>query len=154
MAAGDFLEKIGFTPNEKKVIFFLLITLCCGGAVKIYRAVWETEALPTIDYGSVDREFAAKSTVPAATAASQQADGLSSRRGSGKKALPANASVDLNSATREDLMRLPGVGDATARAILLYRSNHGRFSSNEELMEVKGIGPKKFQKLKPYLHEL
>ncbi len=57
--------------------------------------------------------------------------------------------VDLNSATAEQLDTLPGVGPATAAAILTYRTRHGRFKSVTELLEVPGIGPSKLEALRP-----
>ena len=59
--------------------------------------------------------------------------------GAGGPAGPA-APVDLNSATAEQLDALPGVGPATAAAILDWRKQHGRFRSVEDLLEVRGIG--------------
>ena len=57
--------------------------------------------------------------------------------------------VDLNSATAEQLDTLPGVGPATAAAILTYRTRHGRFKTVTELLEVPGIGPSKLEALRP-----
>lgn len=51
--------------------------------------------------------------------------------------------VDLNTATVAELEGLPGVGPATASAIVAYRDEHGGFSSISELLEVPGIGPAK-----------
>ena len=61
------------------------------------------------------------------------------------------AKVNLNSATVEQLTSLPGVGSATAKLIIEYRTQVGKFSRIEELMNVKGIGEKKFEALKNYL---
>jgi competence protein ComEA len=61
----------------------------------------------------------------------------------------ALAAVNLNTATKEDLVALPGIGPAKAQAILDYRAQHGGFKSVEELKDVKGIGAKRFEKLKP-----
>ena len=57
--------------------------------------------------------------------------------------------LDLNAATAEQLEELPGVGPATSKAILTYRSSHGRFRSVTELLEVPGIGPAKLEALRP-----
>lgn len=51
--------------------------------------------------------------------------------------------IDLNRATAADLDRLPGVGPATAAAIVEHRSRVGRFGSVDELLDVPGIGPAK-----------
>ncbi len=53
---------------------------------------------------------------------------------------PASAKVNLNTASVEQLDTLPGVGPVTAQAIVGWRSDHGRFSSIDDLLEVKGIG--------------
>lgn len=57
--------------------------------------------------------------------------------------------VDLNSATATDLDTLPGVGPATATAILAYRDEQGAFSSVDELLEVRGIGDAKLEAIRP-----
>lgn len=57
------------------------------------------------------------------------------------------APVNINTATIEELDELPGVGEATARAIVEDREQNGPFSVPEDLMRVSGIGEKKFAKL-------
>ena len=63
----------------------------------------------------------------------------------------AMAATNLNTATKEELVALPGIGPAKAQAILDYRNAHGAFKSIEELKDVKGIGAKRFEKLKSEL---
>jgi len=60
----------------------------------------------------------------------------------------AFATVNLNTASKEELVALPGIGPAKAQAILDYRKSHGAFKSVEELKDVKGIGAKRYEKLK------
>ena len=55
--------------------------------------------------------------------------------------------LDLNRATSAELEQLPGIGPAMAARILEYRAENGRFNSVEDLDEVRGIGPKKLEKL-------
>jgi competence protein ComEA len=60
-----------------------------------------------------------------------------------------SAPVDLNAATPEQLDALPGVGPATAAAIVAHRQAIGRYTSVEELLDVKGIGPAKLEAMRP-----
>jgi competence protein ComEA len=57
--------------------------------------------------------------------------------------------VDLNRASMEDLESLPGIGPVLAQRVIAYRKSVGRFQAVEELREVKGIGVKKFARVKP-----
>jgi comEA protein len=59
--------------------------------------------------------------------------------------------INLNSATAEQLQSIPGIGPATAKSILDYRAKVGKFNKIEEIINVKGIGEKKFQKIKDRL---
>ena len=49
------------------------------------------------------------------------------------------------------LESLPGVGPSTAQKILDYREDNGLFGSIEEVMEVSGIGPAKFESMEPFI---
>lgn len=59
--------------------------------------------------------------------------------------------VNLNTATLEELDALPGVGPSTAKNIIAYREAHGGFAAPEEIMNVKRIGEKTFDKLKAHI---
>lgn len=59
--------------------------------------------------------------------------------------------VDLNTATLAQLEDLPGVGPVLAQRIIDWRTEHGRFTSVDELQEVSGVGEKKFESLKPHV---
>lgn len=63
----------------------------------------------------------------------------------------AMAALNLNTATKDELVALSGIGPARAQAILDYRSQHGAFKSVDELKDVKGIGARRFEKLRPEL---
>ncbi len=62
----------------------------------------------------------------------------------------AQHAINLNTATIDQLDALPGVGPATARAITEARARN-RFTSVDDLLEVKGIGEKKLERIRPYV---
>ncbi|KIQ63937.1 hypothetical protein TR51_23200 [Kitasatospora griseola] len=68
----------------------------------------------------------------------------------GVPAAPAGP-VSLNHSSAEQLDSLPGVGPALAQRILQYRLTHGPFQSIDQLRHVPGIGPRKYEDLKPLL---
>lgn len=67
--------------------------------------------------------------------------------GTGPSATPSGP-VNLNSGTADELDSLPGVGPATAAAIIAHREQHGPFASVEALADVRGIGPAKLDALR------
>jgi competence protein ComEA len=71
-------------------------------------------------------------------------------RTSSKFRSPADGQVDLNTATEEDLEKIPGIGPAMAGRILAYRQQIGQFHSIDDLRQVSGVGDKKIAKWAPY----
>ena len=65
--------------------------------------------------------------------------------------VPSDGKIRLNSATKEELMTLNGIGETLAGRIIEYRDTHGGFARLEELTEVKGIGEKRFAAIRDYL---
>ena len=63
---------------------------------------------------------------------------------------PAYGSVNLNTATEQELDTLPGIGPAIARRIIEFRTQNGGFRSVDELDRVKGIGQKKLEDIRQY----
>lgn len=58
--------------------------------------------------------------------------------------------VNINQADQTQLEALPGVGPATAKAIVDYRTQHGPFAAVDDLLNVRGIGPAKLEQIKPF----
>ena len=63
---------------------------------------------------------------------------------------PGEPKINVNNASKGELMRLPGIGDELSDKIIAYRSIHGGFRTIDDLQSVKGIGVKTVAKLKPY----
>lgn len=59
--------------------------------------------------------------------------------------------INLNTATYDDLVQLPGIGNVLAERILEYRKTHGNFTVIDELLNISGIGTAKFDKIKDYI---
>ncbi len=76
---------------------------------------------------------------PASTTASASSDGTPSGK------------ININSATQEELMTLPNIGEVRAKAIIEYRKNNGPFKSIENLKDVSGIGDKLYADAEPYI---
>ena len=74
-----------------------------------------------------------------------QAGAKSQKKAAAEKVMQVN----INTASLEGLQVLPRVGPATAARIVAFRTEHKGFKKVEELMNVKGIGPKTFARLKP-----
>jgi len=62
--------------------------------------------------------------------------------------------IDVNSADWAEFCLLPGVGEVLAKRIVEYRREHGPFRDLTSLREVRGIGPKTFERMQPYLMPL
>ncbi len=63
----------------------------------------------------------------------------------------AFAAVNVNTASKEELVALPGIGPAKAQAIIDYRTKNGPFKGVDDVRKVKGIGEKLFQQIRPEL---
>jgi competence protein ComEA len=59
--------------------------------------------------------------------------------------------LDINQASAEDFAKLPGIGPKLAERIVAFRQKHGPFRRVEDLLAIRGIGHKKWKKIRPYL---
>ena len=127
---------LGFTRRETAVLLFLSVGFVVGLGLRIYQQRWVP--LPEL----VEEKRVSQSV------SEDYLDGVG-EAGAEKETM--NEAISLNKATCEELNRLPGIGPIMAERIVEYREKCGEFRSIEELVEVRGIGEKTLEKLKPYL---
>jgi len=131
-----FVNWLALTRSEQRVLLFLSATLIVGAGIRLYQDTFPTKR--QFDYRSIDSSFAVFKDRLAT-------DSLR------KKQLRPGETVNINSASKEELIALPGIGATLAERIISYRENEGEFGSIEDLQKVKGISKKKLEKLKPHV---
>jgi competence protein ComEA len=156
-------HKIGFTQTEISIILFLLVTFLIGLVITYIKESNNDTSYLEMDYTAEDSLFnLAVGTVEmddsSSVADSQKT--VASKNGlwdfgSGNKREKVKRKVDslpkefdINHATVEQLMTLPGIGKNTAQNIFNYRLKNGDYKKANDLMKVKGIGKTKLDKLR------
>ena len=163
MGIKDISEIIGFTKLELKVIIFLLLVFIGGFIIK---SSWYPEKnKPMIyDYSKQDSLFLNiddyRSGFEGKTSVDNKVDYkqevLDFRKPEFKARnsddLIGEKSIEINRAGKRAFEKLPGIGPKTADNIIAYRNKLKRFEKLDELLEVRGIGKIKFNKIKKYLY--
>ena len=124
------------TTEERRVLGFcgLLLTLSAAARWMNRPPELETDA-PVLDVPALIREDSA----------------LRVRQAGAERPLDGGEKVDPNRADAEALQRLPGVGAATAAAIIAARDTGGPFRAADDLLRVRGIGPAKLARMREHL---
>ena len=139
-------QHLAFTRKETLAIAFLVTALLAGQAVRWFRMSAAPDG-PEMNYAALDSEFIARTR----TALLAPPEAASSPRRLPTPPPLTPGSVNVNTATLEELVALPGIGPAIAENILAFRDENGPFESEEGLLDVKGIGPKKLARIRTYL---
>lgn len=146
-------RSMGLTPHEGRIVLFLAAALVAGGAIKLY--LLAAGPAHRYDYHATDSVFLARSRAAARDSGAPAERDLSAASGDsiGDDAGAADTAsrVCLNTAGKKTLMSLPAVGETIAERILEYRREHGGFKTMDELMNVRGIGKKTYERIAPYI---
>src|ERR1700751_2379728 len=70
---------------------------------------------------------------------------------SGANKKPPLKPININSASSDELQQVPGIGPSTAEKILQMRKSYGAFKSVDDLLAIRGLGPKRLEKMRRYL---
>lgn len=161
---NDISKRIGLTQAEIKIILFVVSILLIGFSYKTF--IKDSNSIPykIIDYSEQDRIFNNLGTdslksknllksVDKKVDYKQEVLDFNTRSFDNvqNKTLPAENSINLNSASLNDLLNLPGIGEKTSENIIEYRNRINKFKNLDELLSVKGIGKSKLNKIKKYL---
>jgi competence ComEA-like helix-hairpin-helix protein len=142
----EFASRLGFTPREVQVVLFLALTMLAGLALR-RSPLFSGRAAVAIGperYAEADSEFVARARMELPDSADNpNRQSLAIKRNPGR--------VDLNSATLDQLTQLPGIKGAYAGRIIAYREAHGRFVRVDDLLNIRGIGPKRLERLRPFV---
>ena len=146
-----------FTPQESRIILFILISFVVGISVLMLGRKFPVIQQDVMIQGESAKE-AAQDTIydspELKKAVNDSANAASFKQRTEKLAKPALASIDLNTAPKNTLTRLPGIGPKRALDIIAYRDKHGGFKTKKDIQKIKGIGVKTFEKMKKYLAPL
>lgn len=153
-------QKIGFLETELKVILFLASTFVLGLVAKNLINPDGEIQYNDISYAHEDSLFKSANFKSAQSGTTSKnidykQEVLDFRKGrfnNYKNNPPKLKSVNINEAGKNELIKLPGIGEKTAQRIINFRTISGNFKTLKEIEKVKGIGNKKFDSIKKYIY--
>lgn len=155
-------RKLGFTSTETNVLFFILMACFVGITLNIVKDKINNKDYLEFDYSKEDSLFNAASGDPGIDGSvedhgEKKIDSQRELLNFRKEKLPDEKTtkifsstkiIKINSASVHELILLPGLGEKTANEIIDYRNKHGRIKSIDELLNVKGIGKTRLERIK------
>ena len=140
------LDYFEFTPTELRIIVFLTIAILAGGGITLWKANHLSPEVPVANLSQLEKDFLERSQYSEVGTSKSQTDKVA------RKAKPAiEFPFDLNQVTADELTSIPTIGPQIARRIIQFRQRIGRFQHIEQLKKVKGIGKKRFEKIRKYV---
>jgi comEA protein len=159
----ELFRKLGFTRNDLLLIAFLLLAFSAGLVIKF--TGWNNKK--EYDYSEQDKNFEQylKSSFSSAELSKSKQERLKLLKNVNDSLLKVSENsgspvpdgmmpgkkIDINTAYSADLELLPGIGKVMAERIIEYRELNDGFTRIEDIMNVKGIGEKKFNRIKDYI---
>ncbi len=157
-----------FTSTEKKYLALTLFFLATGTGIKAYRHAkvrigpMEDPVFAALDslpsQPKIDTAIASSTNLVDTVVRDSTKSGAAEHSQLSSRPLASSVhkstffgKVSLNQASATELTEISGIGVKTAETIVQYRKEHGPFRDLRELLQVKGIGEKKFEKIRPFL---
>lgn len=131
-------------------LLFVSLAVSAAGPFLAGTSKPPAEITPVV-YSESEGRFVWRKPGSASDGTVETGEGAAGTQVGGAKGLLFGRKLDLDAATFEDLDSLPGVGPATARAIIKKRDESGGFGSSGDLERVNGLGPKKAGFLKNWI---
>lgn len=129
--------KWGFTPGERSALLLICAAVLVGLGYRAFQQHRTPVVPPLTAQDSIMLAAIAEAVSPDGSITAEPAD------------TACGGLLDINTATSEQLEELPGIGPALAGRILAARDSLGGFKEAEELLTVRGIGPKRLDKIRP-----
>ncbi|MDD5530488.1 MAG: helix-hairpin-helix domain-containing protein [bacterium] len=161
----NFLDNF-FTPQERSVVMFLVVCIIVGIGIYVYKlktpvfapelkssylksvVFTDSVVVKNAQFTGVVNESKPKAVSPTKPKAVTPTESKPLNLPEQKQTYDEAKKININTASIEELISLPGVGPVYAQRIVDYREKKGKFKSIEEIINIYGIGQKRFDKLK------
>jgi competence protein ComEA len=157
-------KKTNLTTTEIKIIGFIISVFLIGLTYKTFFEIKDSNTYLSFNYEEEDAKFYSLAS-DSLSSNNQKRDNkevdykqevldfnTKNFNNVKKKILPAEKSINLNTATADELSNLPGVGEKTAQRIIEYRQSISKFKRINQLLNVKNIGDKKLKQISKYVY--
>ncbi|MFC1562472.1 ComEA family DNA-binding protein [candidate division KSB1 bacterium] len=133
----------GFTKREKTIIIILIITFTIGTGIIHLRKISNKNAGDEFKarYSELDNKFSEISI----------SDSLLDIEKKKVSVSKTDLRININTADKVALMKLPGIGTELSDRIINYRTDKGKFKRINEITKIRGIGGGKFEKILPFI---